>query len=201
MSDEEIISNWYADVYDQTETQSYDVDLMLKILSEGGVNKQVLEVACGSGRLLVPLAKAGFNATGIDFSDGMLARIGPKAKDLTNISWRKCDAVHESWGSNFDVVILAGNLMINIESDMNQKEAQKLFITKAYNSLKPGGHVYLDFDCPEDPFKYFYNSDISVKTRTSVRHAGTDRMGNSGEYKTIKAHTMQTPALAIKQEF
>ena len=34
----------------------------------------VLEIGCGSGRLLVPLARAGYDATGIDSSPEMLAR-------------------------------------------------------------------------------------------------------------------------------
>lgn len=34
----------------------------------------VLEIGCGSGRLLVPLARAGYDVTGIDLSPEMLAR-------------------------------------------------------------------------------------------------------------------------------
>ena len=32
----------------------------------------LLELGCGTGRLLVPLARAGFEITGVDLSEGML---------------------------------------------------------------------------------------------------------------------------------
>jgi len=34
----------------------------------------VLEIGCGSGRLLAPLARAGYEVTGVDQSPEMLAR-------------------------------------------------------------------------------------------------------------------------------
>ena len=46
----------------------------------------VLELACGSGRLTIPLAKEGVNITGVDISEDMLALAKSKAsKDGVNI--------------------------------------------------------------------------------------------------------------------
>ena len=39
----------------------------------------VLELACGTGRIAVPLAESGLDVTGVDVSDGMLAIIRQKA--------------------------------------------------------------------------------------------------------------------------
>lgn len=49
-----------------------DIPLLLRLAGETG--GPVLEIGAGSGRLLVPLARAGFGVTGIDLSDEMLAR-------------------------------------------------------------------------------------------------------------------------------
>mgnify|MGYP001076493540 CR=1 FL=1 len=38
----------------------------------------ILEVACGTGRVLMPLAEAGYEVWGIDFSSGMLAKAQQK---------------------------------------------------------------------------------------------------------------------------
>jgi ubiquinone/menaquinone biosynthesis C-methylase UbiE len=40
----------------------------------------VLELACGTGRIAVPLAESGLDVTGVDVSDGMLAIIRQKAR-------------------------------------------------------------------------------------------------------------------------
>ncbi len=40
----------------------------------------ILELGCGTGRALIPLARAGFNVTGIDLSPAMLARAHTKAE-------------------------------------------------------------------------------------------------------------------------
>src|SRR5438067_13210874 len=48
-----------------------DLPLYLDLAREYG--QRVLEIACGSGRVLVPLAQAGFDVVGIDVSPHMLA--------------------------------------------------------------------------------------------------------------------------------
>ena len=52
-----IISKWVADMYDQKVTETNDVEFLLSVV--GQTPKRILEVCCGSGRILVPLAKAG----------------------------------------------------------------------------------------------------------------------------------------------
>lgn len=182
LNDEKIIEKWDADIYDQTETQTNDVDFLLKIIHDGG--RRVLEVCCGSGRILVPLARAGYGVTGIDKNEAMLARIAPKAERLDNIHWHMADAIYESWGEGFDIVVLAGNILINIESDMDYKEAQQLFIRRAYDALVPGGYIYLDFDCvPESERERIYGSQQKNVGKTIW--CGSDSEGNTGSSKLL----------------
>jgi ubiquinone/menaquinone biosynthesis C-methylase UbiE len=62
-----------AHYYDLTHADlQEDVAFALALAAEGG--GAVLELGCGSGRLLLPLARAGFAVTGVDNSAGMLAR-------------------------------------------------------------------------------------------------------------------------------
>lgn len=173
MSSLGIINKWFSDLYDQEETQIEDVNFLFSVIGKN--EKNILEVCCGSGRILVPLAKAGHSVTGFDMDENMLAHISSKAKELTNIRFSKADAIASSWGENFDIVVLAGNILINIVSDINYKEAQKLFIKKAYDSLKTNGHVYIDFNCFSNPQKSFINPN----ERTIFE--GTDSFGNYGK--------------------
>ena len=142
-SEKPIISKWVADMYDQKVTDTDDVGFLLSVVGEKP--KKILEIACGSGRVLVPLAKAGHDVTGLDADEYVLAKIPAKAEGLKNIEWRAADAVQDDWGAGYDVVVLAGNILYNIVSDMDYAKAQELFIRKAASALAPGGYVYIDY--------------------------------------------------------
>ena len=141
----ETVDSLGAELYDQHQTQTDDVDFILSVI--GKKPKKVLEVCCGSGRILVPIAKAGHDATGFDMDDDMMDRIPTKAEGLDNITWYNADALLNDWGSGFDVVVLAGNILFNIEieSDIEYKKAQELFIHKAAAALVSGGYVYIGY--------------------------------------------------------
>ena len=161
MSNEnEIIKDLGAELYDQHETETDDVKFILSVI--GAQPKKILEVGCGSGRILVPLAKAGHNVTGFDMDESMLERIPAKATGLNNIAWHEADALHDEWGAGFDVVVLAGNILFNIEieCETEYKKAQELFIQKAADALVPGGYVYIGY------------SPFAPNGRTLTRPAG-----------------------------
>jgi len=65
------LNHWYADIYEQQETQTDDSDCVLEIMKDYDF-KNILEVACGGGRNTIPFAKAGYNVTGFDFDEYML---------------------------------------------------------------------------------------------------------------------------------
>jgi len=184
LSDKQILANWYAEVYDQCVTEIHDVNFLLQTL--GPKPLRVLEACCGTGRILVPLARAGYNATGFDMNEAMLARINAKAKGLSNLTWSAKDALEDPWGEGFDVVILAGNILLNIETEENYAEAQQLFLRRAYDALHSGGHVYLDFDCHKKPVKRFKplkQERIIFEGIDSARTRGTYSLLPGGRYE------------------
>lgn len=63
-----------TEVYDLSKPLGHsfgDVEYYLERLSN--VRGNVLEVGCGSGRVLIPLLQAGISIDGLDHSDAMLA--------------------------------------------------------------------------------------------------------------------------------
>ena len=168
-----IISNWATDLYEQEETQTEDVDFLLSVI--GPESKRILEVACGSGRILVPLAKAGHHVTGIDIDASMLQKIEKKAEGLSNLTWKRVDAIAEPWGSGFDVVVIAGNLLFNIITEMDYAKAQQLFLEKAAQALVKGGCVYIEYGYTPYPERWFDHKE------EHVIFEGTDENGNTGK--------------------
>jgi len=172
-SQNDLMNYWYAYTYDQQVIQD-DVNHIIATVGDTPLN--ILEVACGSGRIAIPLAKKGHTVTGFDVDEAMLARIPAKAGGLTNLNCFKADAVSDDWGSGYDVVILSGNVLVNIITDGDYQQAQELFIQKAAACVKQGGHLYLDFTCASWPD---FSSD---KAEERVLFEGTDDRGTYGKF-------------------
>lgn len=66
----------YYDAYVRT-----DVDLSFFLQQARAAGGPILEVMCGTGRLTVPLAEAGFSVTALDSSAELLARLRSKLAD------------------------------------------------------------------------------------------------------------------------
>ena len=172
INEEKIIADWSADMYEIDETQTYDVEFLLKCL--GTTPKHVLEIACGSGRILVPLAKAGHTVTGLDLDESMLAKIPAKAEDMDNITWEMADVIAEDWGNDYDAVVIAGNFLMNIISEESPEYAQRLLIEKAKSALKPGSMLYIDYNHTHKPEQWF------VYSGEHIIWQGTDSQGTKG---------------------
>lgn len=74
----------------------------------------ILELGCGTGRVLIPLAKKGIKITGLDYSDIMLARCSSKTKDggLDNkVNLIKGDIRKFELGKTFDMIIAPGRVV------------------------------------------------------------------------------------------
>jgi hypothetical protein len=106
-------------------------------------------------------------------------------KNIPNITCYQADAISEDWGAGFDVVVMAGNILINIESDMDYTEAQQTFIRKAAAALCSGGHLILDYDqhSDESAVKFFNRLNESGSGRLGDDSAYADELGTSGKIR------------------
>ncbi|HEV8384078.1 MAG TPA: class I SAM-dependent methyltransferase [Candidatus Acidoferrales bacterium] len=76
MSDAEY-SAVFAEFYDHTPLYQTRADIAFYV-DEARAAGSVLELGCGSGRILIPIAAAGVPVTGLDLSEAMLARCREK---------------------------------------------------------------------------------------------------------------------------
>jgi SAM-dependent methyltransferase len=68
----------------------------------------VLEIACGTGRVSIPIARLGFDVTGVDIVPGMLALARSKSAGLPT-RWVEGDARTFDLGAQFRLIFLTGN--------------------------------------------------------------------------------------------
>jgi SAM-dependent methyltransferase len=137
-----------AETYDQYETELNDVNFIRKLIGNPDPMK-ILEPFCGTGRILIPLALDGHTLHGIDQSAGMLNRAHQKIQEISleaqhRISLAQGDALcnPEVWPQDFDLVILGCNCFY----ELVVPDEQERCIAHAFQSLKPGGHLFIDSD-------------------------------------------------------
>ena len=75
----------------------------------------VLELACGTGRLAVSLAKLGLNVTGLDLSPRMLQQAREHSdREHVSMRWVEGDMRMLEFDECFDLVILTGNSLCHL---------------------------------------------------------------------------------------
>lgn len=72
-----VTARYYDEAYARLRDASGDTDFYLGLARESG--GPVLELGCGTGRTLLPIARAGISCTGLDRSAHMLAALRAKA--------------------------------------------------------------------------------------------------------------------------
>ena len=71
--------------------------------------RSVLDAGCGTGRVAIELARRGVDVVGVDLDPAMLEQARAKAPE---VPWLHGDLAEIDLGRPFDVVVLAGNVMI-----------------------------------------------------------------------------------------
>jgi SAM-dependent methyltransferase len=146
----------------------------------------VLEVMCGSGRLLVPLALAGHQVAGVDVSAAMLAlargRLGAAGLHK-QVELLEADIRERLPHGPFGLVIVALNSFMHLATTADQLAALK----QIHIALRPGGLLAIDV----------YNPD----PRRLVEHSGEvvfDKTFTLGDGAQVQKFVIQQADLATQ---
>ncbi len=167
----------------------------------------VLEVACGTGRITLPIARAGIAITGLDVTRSMLdlARRKSQAEALP-VTWleQDCRAIHSE--QHFSLIFSATNAM----QHLHDFDSVNAFLRSARNVLAPGGTLILDVFNPDisklarsAPARYHHKSIVDAEGKeirvdaTSSYDAASQILRfelyylRNGEYLRTKAVSMR----------
>ena len=123
----------------------FDADLPLYLELAAAEGRRVLEVACGTGRVLVPLARAGHRAVGVDASPHMLALAHEKLAAAGPEVTARAELVQGDMRSfdldrRFDLAVIAVKSFGYLLDRRDQLRA----LARVAAHLRPGGLLALD---------------------------------------------------------
>ena len=99
--------------------------------------RSVLDGGCGTGRVARELARRGVATVGVDLDETMLTTARRKAPAL---EWHCADLARVALGRTFDVIVVAGNVMIYVTPG-----TEGAVIANLERHLAPGGAIVAGF--------------------------------------------------------
>ena len=131
-----------------------EADLVEALLADSG-GSSVLDAGCGTGRVGIELARRGVRVTGVDADGEMLAVARAKAPD---IDWYEADLSDPDGlpDGSFDIVLLAGNVMIFLDPGTEDQ-----VLTNLVGRLAPGGLLISGFSLRPDQLSYEDYDDLA----------------------------------------
>jgi SAM-dependent methyltransferase len=136
-------SGFFAEFYDILHAGNQDVKIYPRILAAYG--SKVLELGCGTGRIAIPLAQAGFDVTGLEYSPAMIALLEEKPYPKERLQVIEGDARDFSIGETFDVILLTCNF---INHFLDSSDVLRI-LRSSRQHLKDEGVVIIDCSAPD----------------------------------------------------
>lgn len=116
-----------------------EADLVMGLLAEHGIDAtaSVLDAGCGTGRVAIELTARGVDAVGVDLDEPMLEEARRKAPEQR---WVLGDLLDVDAGGDFDLVVMAGNVMIFVAPG-----TEGAVVANMAGQLRPGGLLVAGF--------------------------------------------------------
>jgi SAM-dependent methyltransferase len=133
----------YAARFDDLAASGVDVHGEVAFVQMFGPAR-VLDAGCGTGRVASELANRGVDVVGVDVSADMIAVARDRRPDL---DWRVGDLVDMRLAKEFDVVVMAGNVMIFVAPG-----TEAAVVANVARHLAPGGLLVAGFQLRPDGY-------------------------------------------------
>ena len=132
-----------AELYDALNRSRADLPFYLACAR--AARGPVLELCCGTGRITIPLAQAGIDVTGLDFTSSMLGRARQRARQAgLRIRFVLGDMRRASLGRRFNLVFIPFN---SIQNTYPIADVERV-LANVRRHLAPGGRFVFDIFNP-----------------------------------------------------
>ncbi len=165
----------------------FDWDLPFYLAQARRARGPVLELCCGTGRLTVPLAKAGIDISGVDLASSMLDHAKAKARAAgLKIPFHRQDMRRLSLKTRFQLIFIPFN---SLQNTYRLADLEHVF-SGVRRHLEPGGRFIVDVFNP--------SIDVIVRGRKLQRGVSRFRLPN-GTRVTIDQQTRYDDARQINR--
>lgn len=154
----------------------------------------VLDAGCGTGRVAIELAARGIDVLGVDLDPVMLGQARAKAPDL---EWIEADLRGVDLGRAFDVVAMAGNVMIFVRSG-----TEAAVVANMAAHVRPGGVLVAGFQLGRGYDVDRYDADCVAAGLTLESRYATwagDPWSPTGDY-AVSVHRRPTGSQVDEHE-
>jgi len=132
-------------IYEHLHADDNDEHFWLGQASKVPDGGRILELGCGSGRVLIPLAQAGHRITGVDGSQGMLNALNVKLENEAPEVMDRVELAHASFDTfsanqRFDLIYFSCDTFQHLVGT----EVQLKTLRNIRELLAPGGRLIID---------------------------------------------------------
>ena len=185
----------FADVYDDWYADVSDVAATVARVAELAGDGRVLELGIGSGRIALPLSRAGVEVWGVDASTAMVERLRDKPGgaaipvaigDMAALD-DALGALPDGASARFAVVLAAFNTFVNLTT----RDAQLRCLRASAGRLAPGGCVVVEAFVPDEsgPASAVEARTVAVdRVVLSVSRRASDDRTVDGQHVEITEH-------------
>lgn len=176
-------------LYDK-ENEEYQPEMALLLKWAQKKNGKIIDLACGTGRITIPLARHGFDCTGVDIHPNMLQRAKEKAGALS-IQWIEQDCRNLHVAGKAQLIFSVGNSFQHFLTN----EDQDGLLSSVHRHLEIGGLFIFGTRFPsaeellqtpaEEYWRSYQDGDMTVDLYTISRY---DALQQVQRYTTIRRY-------------
>ena len=136
----------------------------------GRTGGQILELGCGTGHKLIPIASDGYSCVGLDLSSDMLTEARRKADECgVAVEWLQGDMTTFDLGRTFDFVFITANSLLHL----HEIDDLVSCFQSVRRHLAPGARFIFDVFNPS--VRVLAEADGRRRTRESLSFTDPDR--------------------------
>jgi SAM-dependent methyltransferase len=158
----------FAHLYD-LEHRDLDDDLDLYLNFAARCDGSVLELGCGTGRVALALAQAGFDVVGVDESASMLELARARVAEAglgERIQLHQLDVLEMAWPARFALAIWPLNGFLHLPD----RRAQARALRNVHQALLPGGFLLVDLPNPHVAMSPLSDDHLVVRRTVRAPH-------------------------------
>jgi SAM-dependent methyltransferase len=182
-----VIARYWAEF----NTEGPEIEYFRRFVEAGG--GPALDVACGTGRLLVPWLEAGLDVDGVDVSEDMLALCRERAEREGLSPRLYAQPMHElDLPRRYRTIVVCGGLGVG-----SSRERDVQALERFHRHLEPGGTLLLDNEVPYASTRLwpYWAKESRAALPEEWRPPGDRRRGSDGAEYELRSRCLSLDPL------